>query len=690
MGIKLRINLSVIIILCVTSFLIITFAYRNSKMELVNSVDKGNLQIAKTVASQINTINEREFKMLESLANLTFIRDETVDMHEKWALVNSAVGKNERYIGLGFFGADGIGWTTTNKWSDLHTRYYLSESMKGVNALQDPDWSKVNGYLSSFYAVPVRNFEGVQIAEISVAVKADNLCDVVSHITVGKASHPFVVSRGSGQYIASEDVKLVSDSVVVLDDACEGFKPIVRKILNGEEGTAVYYDEKKKAKFSVAYTPIAGCVWSAVCVAPYNDFYGGITKLLVLMIVLGVLSLVVAIAICLIVVKRSVRPITNVANEIAIVSSGDADLSKRLTVKTKDEVGQLVISFNGFMAHMQALITELSKSKADLNNYGAMLEKVVQSNTDFVKGMVEGTKDINNQLGMQMDQVNDTSIASDGISRSLITLNEHLDNQSASIKSASQSVTEMVGSIEEVGRYIESMSAQFSTLQENVKEGVDCQYTVNSQIQQIEQQSKMLNEANAVIANIADQTNLLAMNAAIEAAHAGESGKGFAVVADEIRKLSETSAEQSDGIGRQLNEILKSIAMVVESAQTFTKVFSGLQEKISGTGVLVTQIKDATDKQLSLSRNTSSELNNMNNTTGKVLGASEQVNNEREVVVANVSALKTSSNTMNDYIQEMDKNIHETEKDDDNLLEIVTNVNTSIYRIAKQIERFKV
>lgn len=690
-GLKFKISLGILAILILSIIWIISFAYTKAKKELVASVNTGLLSSASDVASQIQIVNEREFKMIESLANLSYIKDESVDMHDKWALINSAPAKGDSYyIGLGFFGADGIGWTTTNKWSDLHDRPYVAQSMKGEHALQDPDWSKVNGHLASFYAVPVKNNDGKQIAEISVSVDASNLCEIVSNIRVGKGSSPFVVSRSTGKFVANQNQDYVAKGVKWEDDASNGIRPIIQKVLNGETGSGVFYDERLKQKFSVAYSPVKGSQWSSVCMAPYEDFYSGITDLLRTLIIIGVISLITSFVIGIRIIHHCIKPVDGVAKEMEVVSSGEADLSKRLQVTTNDELGHLSTSFNKFMERMQTMIAELIDTKVNLTVYGDHLSKMVQTNTNFVADMIKHIKEVNSEITNQHSQVEGTVTISGGISRALHTLTNILNSQQGSIKTASESVTAMIKNIEAVSQAVEGMAEEFDSLQENVKSGIISQKRVNTQIQEIEQQSKMLTEANAVISSIAEQTNLLAMNAAIEAAHAGESGKGFAVVADEIRKLSENSSDQSKSISEQLNAILVSISKVVESAEVSDKTFMGVQSKIADTGSLVHQIRESIEEQATSSKQIAQDLEGMNTTTGQVAKAADDVNASHMEIVSNIGVLKASSDAMQEVIQVMSKSVKATENDDNSLLTIATNVNGSIYRIGSQIDQFKI
>ena len=691
LGIKGKINLAFLSVIFFATAGIMFFSYRKSSEELKTAVDVGNMSLARATASDIFNVNDREFKQLQTLSQLSVIRDPDVDLHEKWKLINSCIQDQDGYIGMAIYDENGVGWTTTETYSDLHEREYLQTSMDGEQALMDPNWSSINGQLSTFYASPVYDNDGSQIAEVVAVLDSTQLCRTVENITVGAGDHPFVINARTGKYVATHDVEPVIKGQSIYDGISEGFKVIVDRICQGNDvGTDIYYDEILGEKFSVAYYPVYSSDWVVICKAPYSDFYEGINVLFYSMLLISVIALVIAFFVGMFVVNIALKPLKKVGFAIKEIASGDADLTKRLPVGSKDEIGNLASGFNDFAEKLNIIVSELKDSKDDLHLYGEQLGKMVQDNADFLSQMVMSIQGVNNEISNQHEKVDDSVGAVDTISQAVQTLRELLQKQEQGVEQASSAVTQMIGNISSVSNSVEKMAKEFESLQIDVDKGITQQHEVNKQIQEIEVQSKMLNEANKVISSIASETNLLAMNAAIEAAHAGDAGKGFAVVADEIRKLSETSAAESKKISAQLKGILGAISGVVDASSLSDRSFTAVAEKIQGTGNLVREIKLAMEEQSAGSKQIGDALSYMNDATAQVRTASDGVDRSRQGIISNIDSLKTSSDVVKSQVESMSGNIKNMEDSDSSLLNITTSINGSIYRIESQIDQFKV
>ena len=234
------------------------------------------------------------------------------------------------------------------------------------------------------------------------------------------------------------------------------------------------------------------------------------------------------------------------------------------------------------------------------------------------------------------------------------------------------------------------MASSFEQLETSSTNGIEQQKLVDQQISEVAEQSKTLQDANLAIASIASQTNLLAMNAAIEAAHAGEAGKGFAVVADEIRKLSETSSSQSKRIGAELRLIVDTIKRVVDASAKSKESFNYVSTLITDTDELVRQIRAAMEEQQAGSKQILESLKLMNDSTSEVKTAGQEMKSGNQMILNEINNLQNTTLVIKESMSEMSAGAKEMNGTSASLSDISTKVHYSIQKIGNEINQFKV
>jgi methyl-accepting chemotaxis protein len=232
-------------------------------------------------------------------------------------------------------------------------------------------------------------------------------------------------------------------------------------------------------------------------------------------------------------------------------------------------------------------------------------------------------------------------------------LSDHVDRQSGSVARSSSAIGEMLANIESVTQTLVKNAGNVKDLIEASEMGRAGLQGVAADIQEIARESEGLLEINAVMQNIASQTNLLSMNAAIEAAHAGEAGKGFAVVADEIRKLAENSGEQSKIISTVLKKIKDSIDKITKSTDNVLNKFEAIDGGVRTVAEQEENIRCAMEEQGAGSKQILEAIGQVNEATQMVRGGSEEMQEGSKQVIDESRNLEMATQEITNGMNEM-------------------------------------
>ena len=415
-------------------------------------------------------------------------------------------------------------------------------------------------------------------------------------------------------------------------------------VINGVRYVVCYFPLKAEdGKFLTT-------LWLGKPLAVIDHVSSAIFKpLIAVMIVIVVLFFAVLVSV---IIFKVIKPLKRVGAAVNNLASGDADLAQRIEVHGNDEFAEISTGINTFIEMLHKIVSELNLAQKELTAIGIDLGTNSQESASATAEIMANIAGVRKQSESQSEAVSNTTTILGRSAENVNNLENLVEAQAAGITESSAAIEQMLGNISSVTSSVRKMADSFKELGITVSDGKTKLANVDGKVNEIAEQSKMLIQANTIIAQIASETNLLAMNAAIEAAHAGKAGEGFSVVANEIRKLAETSSAQSKNINTELKEISSSIKDVVSLSKDSQVAFGQIVTHLDSTDVIIREIDNAMSEQENASRQIFSALSDMRNQSIEVNEMSHQV---KDNIVAVTKDMDTVSQISSIILGSMDE-----------------------------------
>ena len=652
-------------------------------------VDKAN-DVAEIIEGRINTL----FQFGEGLSRMPIFRDSAVSYAEKLTFLKKEIAYNGRLVEAALVDEQGNMYHTLNtEIISVRDRDWFKTAFGGGKFVMDPYISRATDKMIITLSIPIYGDNGNITGVLAIATTAEWLSDQIKDITVGKTGYCYILNA-QGTVIAHRDESIVqnfgnSQQRAQKESQFQSLAAFEKRALQNSRAEADSYSYNGISNVA-SHAPIKAVNWTVIIKAPEREFMGTVNTLQTSMIVIGIMILLIALVIVFFVARAIIKPINVAVSALQNIAQGEGDLTVRLPVQGNDEITDMAEYFNETIAKIGASIKQVSVNSNTMEEIGDELASNMTETASAVNQISANIDGVKQQAMTQAASVTETAATIEEIVRTIKQLNGSIETQAASVAQSSSSVEQMVANIASIGQTLGKTDEAIRSLTTATGDGKATLVTSNTVTQKIAEESGSLMEASSVIQHIASQTNLLAMNAAIEAAHAGEAGKGFAVVADEIRKLAEDSAMQGKTITATLKTLSGEIETLSASSKTVEEKFNAIFTLAEQVKEMSTRLTEAMREQENGSKEVLTAIKSINTVTIEVQAGSEEMLKGGEGVASEMQKLDSLTRIITDSMNEMASGAVQINNAVQEVSEITQRNKRSIENLAQEVSKFKV